>query len=197
MLGVVALLAYGLGCFCSAYYLVRWRTGLDIRTLGSGTAGARNAGRILGKAGFVLTFLGDLAKGALAIGLAQALAVGAWGEAVAFVAVVLGHLFPLQLGFRGGKGVATAYGALLILQPWVALACLVSASIGFAVTRSFTLAGVFAFVTVPLLGYWLGMAQAHWLALILVVVLLLFAHRQNTYNRLHSIFLRKSHNSEL
>ncbi len=186
MIGLIALISYGLGCFSSAYYLVRWRTGQDIRTLGSGTAGARNAGRVLGKMGFALAFLGDLAKGALAIWLAQALVVGAVGEAVAFVAVVLGHLFPIQLGLRGGKGAATAYGALLLLQPWVGVACLLIAAIGFAFTRSFTLAGLIAFLAAPLFGYWLAMAQAHWLALVVVVALLLFAHRKNILNRLHA-----------
>jgi hypothetical protein len=105
--------AYLLGCFATGYYLVRARTGRDIREIESGSTGARNVGRVLGKPGFVLTVFGDFGKGALAVwfaaeftnhnGLAMSLAV---------LAVVAGQIWPAQLRFRGGKGVATSFAAL-------------------------------------------------------------------------------------
>src|SRR5262245_25796362 len=114
--GSLVLLSYALGCFSTGYYLVRWRTGTDIRTLGTGSAGARNAGRVLGRAGFILVFAGDALKGALAVWLAKQAGLPPWGVAAALVAVVLGHLFPLQLGGRGGKGAATAFGGVCVLN---------------------------------------------------------------------------------
>jgi acyl phosphate:glycerol-3-phosphate acyltransferase len=107
------LLAYGLGCLNAGYYLLRWRDGRDIRQLGSGNAGARNVGRVLGRQGFALVFVLDAAKGVLAVTAAPH-----WAPEVAALCallVTLGHVYPVQLNWRGGKGVATAIGALLAL----------------------------------------------------------------------------------
>ena len=121
--------SYGLGCINAGYYLLRWRDGRDIRSLGSGTAGARNAGRILGRGAFVLVFVLDATKGLLAVLAAQTFApVSAPACAVA---VTLGHVFPAQLGWRGGKGVASAIGALAMLD----VAVLVAVAAAFAVAR--------------------------------------------------------------
>ena len=118
--------AYLLGCFAIGYYLVRARTGRDIREIGSGGTGARNAGRILGKSGFTLTALGDLSKGALAVWFAAEFAShNRTAMALAMLAVVVGHIWPAQLHFRGGKGVATSFGALLMFDYRVALTILV------------------------------------------------------------------------
>src|SRR5262245_50638104 len=121
---VVIVISYGLGCFSTAYYLVRWRTGQDIRSLGSGSAGARNASRVLGKGGFAITFLGDFVKGAIAVGLARYLDLPSFGLAAAYIAVVAGHLWPIQLGGKGGKGASTALGGGLVVDPMLGLATL-------------------------------------------------------------------------
>src|ERR1035441_7362285 len=112
-LGVLAG-SYVLGCFSTGYYLVRQRTGQDIRELGSGSTGARNAGRVLGCQGFWLTMAGDMAKGALAVWLALALTGNDRVAMLAWLAVVMGHIWPAQMGFRGGKGVSTSLAGLLI-----------------------------------------------------------------------------------
>lgn len=182
---LVVFIAYGLGCFSTAYYLVRWRTGQDIRALGSGSAGARNAGRVLGKSGFVVAFLGDMLKGALAIWFARWLGVGQWGESAALVAVVLGHLFPAQLGWRGGKGAATGFGAALVISWLLGLLCVLVAAIWFAFSRSFTMSGLVAFVAAPLLAYLIGLPAPYLTGLLIIVALLLFAHRGNI-RALHS-----------
>ena len=136
-------LAYGIGCLNAGYYLLRWRDGRDIRALGSGNAGARNAGRILGRGAFALVFVIDAAKGVLAV-----LAARAWAPEMAplcAVAATLGHVFPAQLGWRGGRGVATALGALAVLDLWVLVA--VAAGFGAArlVLRRTVAAGVLGF----------------------------------------------------
>jgi glycerol-3-phosphate acyltransferase PlsY len=109
--------AYSLGCLNAGYYLLRWRDGRDLRALGSGNAGARNAGRVLGTRGFALVFALDATKGLIAV-----LAARWWAPEVAAlcaVAATLGHVYPMQLQWRGGKGVATAIGALGGLNLWV------------------------------------------------------------------------------
>ncbi len=105
--------AYVLGCFATGYYLVRARTGRDLREIESGNVGARNVGRVLGKSGFTLTVLGDLSKGALAVWFAAEFANhNRLAMALATLAVVVGHIWPAQLHFRGGKGVATSFGGV-------------------------------------------------------------------------------------
>ena len=106
--GWIALGAYALGCFTTGYYLVRMWTGQDLRELGSGNVGAKNVGRVLGKTGFFLTLLADFGKGAFTIWAARHFTTDPRAVAVAALAVVAGHIWPVQLLFRGGKGMATS-----------------------------------------------------------------------------------------
>src|ERR1051326_144191 len=110
----IALGAYGLGCFTTGYYLVRLCRGCDIRDLGSGSVGAKNVARIMGWTGFLLTVLGDVGKGAFAVWAARYFATDPIIIGLALIAVVAGHIWPVQLFFRGGKGVATLLGGLVV-----------------------------------------------------------------------------------
>lgn len=143
--------AYALGCANAAYYWTRIASGVDIRETGSGAAGARNAGRLLGRKAFAGVLLLDALKGAAAVLLARSILgeVG-WVEALAAVAVVAGHVWPAQLGFRGGKGVATSLGAFTAMAPWA----LLGITLGFAAAwlfglRGFTRAGMVGFAAAP------------------------------------------------
>ena len=119
-LGIVVL-AYLMGSIPFSYLIVKARTGKDVRTLGSGNAGATNVTRAAGKAAGILAGLLDVGKGAAAVLAARALgAPPAVTGAVAFAAV-LGHCHPLFLRFRGGKGGATGGGVLAVLAPPAAL----------------------------------------------------------------------------
>jgi glycerol-3-phosphate acyltransferase PlsY len=115
--GLLAIsLAYTLGCCNASYYLVRWKTGDDLRVHGSGNAGARNVGRLLGPAWFALAFVLDAAKGAAATAIGASAAPAAPVAAGCALAAVVGHVWPAQLGWRGGKGIATAMGGTLALS---------------------------------------------------------------------------------
>lgn len=117
--GAMILFSYAMGCFCAGYYLTRLRTGQDIRSMGSGATGAKNVGRVLGAWGFVLTFLIDFAKGAAAVWLAHQFGREPPVVMMCVIAVVAGHIWPLQLKFRGGKGIATGLGAIVMFDgPW-------------------------------------------------------------------------------
>jgi len=121
-------LAAGAGYLCGSipfsWAAVRLRAGKDLRTVGSGNVGATNASRVLGRAWFPVLFALDFAKGAVPVLLAgmlcghlHPLADSLWIRCAAGAAAVLGHLFPLWLGFRGGKGVATGAGVVAVLAP--------------------------------------------------------------------------------
>lgn len=112
-------------------YLVAWAKGVNIFEHGSGNIGATNVGRVLGRKYGILVFVLDLAKGAVPAAVASWLAprldLGFWPNSLpvgAGLAAFLGHLFPVYLGFRGGKGVATGAGVVLVLLPWTALGAL-------------------------------------------------------------------------
>lgn len=107
--------SYALGCLAAAYYITRWRLGHDIRRMGSGTVGARNTGRVLGASGFLTVFVLDALKGGLAVGVAPWISPWPWLPAGALLTAVIGHCWPLQLGFHGGKGIAVTVGGGLTL----------------------------------------------------------------------------------
>jgi glycerol-3-phosphate acyltransferase PlsY len=174
-----ALEAYLLGCFATGYYLVRARTGLDIRRVQSGTVGARNAGRVLGRTGFAVTLLGDFGKGALAVWIAREWTGDNRLALFALLAVVLGHIWPVQLRFHGGKGVATSLGALLVFDYRVALVFPVLFLIGFALVRKSLLPAMFAFACLPMAAWCFNCGNYTVAMLAMLVAIILFAHRRN------------------
>jgi glycerol-3-phosphate acyltransferase PlsY len=176
--------AYLLGCIATAYYIVRLRTGQDIRQLGSGNVGGRNAGRVLGRTGFVLVAVGDALKGLLAVLFARWLGVGEWTMALVLLAVLAGHIWPAQLGFRGGKGAATFIGALAGYDLLAALLTVGLFVLLFVILRSFTLAGLLALVLTPFGMLVLGRSQFEVIAVAVPVLLVIFAHRENLRARL-------------
>jgi glycerol-3-phosphate acyltransferase PlsY len=143
---LIAVLAgsYVLGCFLAAYYVTRWRHGDDIRASGSGNAGARNMARVYGMPYAVLTLLIDGAKGAIAVWAGLYFVGFEWAGVAALLAAMVGHIWPIQLGFRGGKGVATGLGGLLFLAPLVVVTLIGVGVVTFAVTRNFFRSGLFA-----------------------------------------------------
>jgi glycerol-3-phosphate acyltransferase PlsY len=146
---VVIVVSYALGCLCAAYSLVRGMRNEDIRAVGSGNVGARNAARVLGPWAFVVVFLLDGLKGVVAVSIARYAGLDGWALAAAMVAAVLGHILPVQLSFRGGKGVATSLGALLLYDAYAlgVLAACFAAS--FLVCRRFTASGLIAYALCP------------------------------------------------
>lgn len=175
--GVVIGASYALGALNGSYYLVRLRIGRDIRTMGSGTAGARNTGRALGKAGFVAVFLWDALKGVAVVMLAKSLDVEPNVVGAAAVAVVAGHIWPPQLQFRGGKGLATSIGVLLAIgYPLIVGPVLILIPI-YAFVRQVTMTGLMAFASTPLFALWWRGWGVEVGASAVLIALVLFAHR--------------------
>ncbi len=171
--------SYFLGCFTAGYYWTRWRTGQDIRRFGSGNVGARNVGRALGAGAFTVTFLLDLAKGALAVAAAIWLGLRPEPMVICMVAVVFGHNWPMQLRFHGGKGVAVSLGALLAYDPFIVLCLVAIFLVMLAVLRSFTLSGMTAFALGPLAVFLCGLDKVEVAGMSLLAIVVLVAHRKN------------------
>lgn len=172
-------ICYLLGCFTSGYYWVRWRTGQDIRQVGSGNVGAKNVGRLLGPTAFCITLLLDVTKGVLAVALATRAGLSAEGIVACILAVVAGHNWPAQLRFHGGKGVATSIGALVALDSLAALMLLIVFLPFWALVRSFTLGGLFALAVTPLFLLLAGFENPTIAALSFLAILALITHRRN------------------
>jgi glycerol-3-phosphate acyltransferase PlsY len=156
----IVVAAYLLGSIPSGYLLVRFIQKKDIRTLGSGNIGATNVLRSGNKGLGAATFLFDVIKGALAVLVGARLStMGSphlilhQAEALAALCAVLGHMFPVWLGLRGGKGVATAFGVFLVLVPYAALGALAVFVLVFAIWRYVSLASIVSAMTFPLFAY--------------------------------------------
>jgi glycerol-3-phosphate acyltransferase PlsY len=184
--------AYLLGCLATGYYLVRARTGHDLRKLGSGSLGARNAGRVLGKIGFVITLLGDFAKGMLAVWIAREWTGDNHLALLAMLAVVVGHLWPVQLRFHGGKGVVTSLGALLVFDYRVALVFPVLFLAGFVLARKSLLPAMFAFACLPMAAWFFNDDDFTVALLALLVAMILFAHRRNLTEEFTALAARRA-----
>ena len=144
---IIIITAYLLGNISTSYIVAKRLAGVDIRTQGSGNAGSTNVLRILGKKAGALTFIGDVLKGLIAVLIARFIAYGANLDDttcayIAVVAVVLGHNYPVFLGFKGGKGVATSLGSMLGMNPLVALLCLGFFIIIVAITKYVSLGSI-------------------------------------------------------
>jgi glycerol-3-phosphate acyltransferase PlsY len=171
--------AYLLGCFTTGYYLVRISLGRDIREMESGSVGARNVGRVLGMPGFTATLVADFSKGALAVWLTRHYTQDDRLAALAMLAVVMGHIWPIQLGLRGGKGVATSLGALAAYHFYFALVFAALFAGLLLILRRTTLAGLIAFVLLPLAVMYLEPEPWHAIALSILAGMILLAHRKN------------------
>jgi glycerol-3-phosphate acyltransferase PlsY len=176
---LLIIFAYLLGSIPTGLLLSKAVAGVDPRQKGSRNIGATNVMRTVGKGLGTMTLVGDALKGLIPVCLALLLERGeAWVAAVGLAAFV-GHCFPIYLGFKGGKGVATALGIFLPLTPLAVLVdCLFFAS-GYAITRMVSVGSLLAAVAMPVL-VWLWEYPLPYLILsICVIVLIIFRHREN------------------
>jgi acyl phosphate:glycerol-3-phosphate acyltransferase len=188
----LCLFAYLLGCFTSGYYFVRWFANQDIRQIGSGNVGARNVGRLLGKKGFFLTTVCDVFKGVLVVWVAHHFTNDYRLIVLAMTAVIAGHIWPAQLKFRGGKGMATSLGTLLAFDPLLTGAFVIL-FLGFlAAFRRTVLPGLFALACLPVVDFYLSHSAAHVTLLSIWAGLVLFAHRRNIVEEFSLLAARRN-----
>lgn len=176
---IIAVISYLLGSVSSAVLLTRDALGNDVRKHGSGNAGATNVARVFGLKPGLVTLAGDMLKAALS-GLAGKLLGGETGLAVACLACLLGHCFPVFFGFKGGKGVSVA-GCLALVLDWrffIALACWFA--IMAILSRRVSFASCVSALAYPLLylRFNRGMS-AQLVVCVIMALLVLIMHREN------------------
>ena len=189
----IAILAYLLGSVPVGYLLVRVFRKQDIRRVGSGNIGATNVLRSGGKGLGLATFILDTVKGAAAVLLGAALAAPLLPtvpqrnvEALAALCAVIGHMFPVWLHFRGGKGVATGFGVFLVAAPWAALASIALFFVIFAITRYVSLSSILAAASFPIFAWFTvsGPRPAFFIAVQIIVALLIIVKHHPNIRRL-------------
>jgi glycerol-3-phosphate acyltransferase PlsY len=175
----LVVLSYLLGSVPVGIIVAKLMGGADPRESGSGNIGATNINRTLGKGAGIITLIGDMCKGAAPVYYAIYHVGGSDLISLVALAAILGHLFPIYLGFKGGKGVATGFGVLIVVSPLAALICaLVFATILFF-TRYVSLGSMYAAVTMPL-ALALVPGKLYFAPVsILIAMLIVFKHKEN------------------
>lgn len=170
--------AYLFGSISSAVIACKVMGLPDPRTQGSGNPGATNVMRLAGKKLAILVLIGDILKGFLIVLVAKSIGISSMGLSWIALAVFLGHLYPVFFEFRGGKGVATALGALLALAWPLALALMLTWLIVMFITRYVSLASIVAASSAIIYAAWLVPAN-NYLAIVLMSLLLVWRHQEN------------------
>ena len=192
---IVGMVAYLLGSISFSIIISKKMAGFDVREKGSGNAGATNMLRSVGKKAAALTLLGDALKGVVAI--IFALVVGNFAKEVdnellkyiAGILVVVGHTFPIYFGFKGGKGVATSLGVILMLNWRCGLLCLLFALLLMALTRMVSLGSCAAAVLFPVLTLFINEnytvltdgknGKVYFIYSVILAIIVLYNHRSN------------------
>ena len=188
---IVGIVAYLIGSISFSVIISKKMAGFDVREKGSGNAGATNMLRSVGKKAAILTLLGDALKGVVAI--LFAIIVGAIAKSadksllvqIAGILVVVGHTFPIFFGFKGGKGVATSLGVLLMTNWKIGLICLVFALVLMAVTRMVSLGSIGAAVLLPVLvlfihtNFTISEGSSYFVYSVILAAIVIFNHRAN------------------
>jgi acyl phosphate:glycerol-3-phosphate acyltransferase len=176
---VLVALGYLSGSIPYGVLITRRLKGVDVRKSGSGNIGATNVARVAGKSLGIAVLLLDAAKGALPVWLATFLMDFPWIVASVGLAAFLGHVFPVWLRFRGGKGVATALGVLLVLQPWSALAGLAAYGLLFALFRVSSIGSLAGGILAVAVSFLVPAPLPYSLLTLVLFALILFTHRGN------------------
>ncbi len=188
---LTAVIAYLIGSINFSVILSKKIAGFDVREKGSGNAGTTNMLRSVGKGAAALTLICDVLKGVIAILIAMFIGWAFQIEnqsllvQIAGIAVVLGHTFPIFFGFKGGKGVATSLGILIMSNWQIGLICLVFGILLIALTRMVSLGSCAAAVLFPVLtlfiteNYIVSQGSGYLIYSIILAIIVLFNHREN------------------
>ena len=185
---IFGLIAYLIGSIPTAVWIGKATYGVDVREHGSNNAGATNTFRVLGKKAGVTVLLIDIVKGFLPVFLPNLFKVGPWNsdelitvQIVAALCAVLGHVFPLYAGFKGGKGVATSLGVIIGIHPPAAGLCILLFLIIFLSFHFVSLGAICAAIAFPLILTFVFNVTSVWLLgfSVLLSAIVVFAHKKN------------------
>jgi acyl phosphate:glycerol-3-phosphate acyltransferase len=180
------LISYLLGSLMAGYFVVMFFGKKDIRVEGSGNVGARNAGRVLGKTSFVLTFVGDGLKGAIVILIGEYFGMSPGLILIGLGFAILGHVKPITLKFKGGMGISTFIGGMIAFEPLTALVIISGFLVLYPFFKSFTFAGLGSFILIPACFYFLEI-QAHIIFISsILVMIIIYIHREDIIDRVNN-----------
>ena len=179
---LAVVIAYLLGCIPFGVIVAR-AYGVDLRGEGSGNIGATNALRVIGRKAGAITLIGDIGKGALAVYIAGTLA-GRDAAVLAAAAAVLGHDFPVFMRFKGGKGVATSLGALVVVEPLTGLVCIAAWLLVMLAFRYSSLSALASFGLLPVVALVAHVDDRWFLALSLFLTVLIYVKHKDNIARL-------------
>jgi glycerol-3-phosphate acyltransferase PlsY len=185
--GFIAVLAlivcYLVGSIPTAYILVKWVTGTDVRTVGSGNVGATNAGRLLGRWGFITVLVLDALKGFIPVFIMQRFAIETELSAnlalFAATGVIIGHAYTIFLDFKGGKGVATGLGVFLALAPLAVLLAVIVFVVVVLIFRMISLGSMLAAIALSAGVVFLHDRKELWVFTAVVALFVIIKHRSN------------------
>ncbi len=181
LLGVLGVVAYFIGNISPSTIMAK-RQGLDIKSEGSGNAGTTNALRVMGKKAGAITCIVDILKGVVAVLIGMFVA-GNPGAYICALCVFLGHVWPLVYKFKGGKGVATAFGAVLAVNPLLALIALVIVAIVVFTSKRMSLGSIVGAIAFAVLAIFLEPGFAA--PAIVMAIIMLIKHRANIVRLIH------------
>ncbi|MEC1525167.1 glycerol-3-phosphate acyltransferase [Neobacillus niacini] len=184
MLWLYFIISYLIGSIMFGFLITKIIYHKDIRIQGSGNVGARNAGRLHGKMAFVLIFLGDALKGGLVILAARYLQFSESIQLLGLAIAILGHIKPVTLKFKGGKGISTFIGGMITFEPLMIPVIILGFGLLYPFLKSFTLAGLGAFLFIPVV---LFLKNNDWpsCSIVLGIIAMLYAaHAENLKERL-------------
>jgi len=173
------ILCYLIGAIPFGLLFTRWFSDIDVRTVGSGNIGATNVLRAAGKKAAILTLFADCLKGLLPVLATRLLFHDDLTSVLSGAGALLGHTFPVYLGFKGGKGVATSFGVALALTPLAALLSLVTWAVAAYLWRYSSLAALTAFALYPLYTFTLYRSQNLQLLSLFLFGMIYAKHREN------------------
>ena len=176
---ILIIASYLLGAIPTGVILAKAFAGRDIRQEGSGNIGATNVTRVLGKKVGALTLVGDLLKGFIPVWAGYHLVSSLEVVCLMGLAAFLGHLFPIYLGFKGGKGVATALGVFLYLSPIVILIEVIIFAFVVGIWKYVSLGSIIAAAAMPLLLLMIAFPKPIVLLSIVFAILIIIKHRSN------------------
>jgi len=187
---LLIILAYLIGSIPSALLISRKFFGVDIRNFGSGNMGATNSFRVLGTRYGIMVMFFDILKGMLAVSLYNFIpyylhSSNMWDRTNFMIglglAAVIGHIFPIYVGFRGGKGVATLFGMILAVQPVIAGSCVAVFLLALYCTRYVSLSSILAGLSLPICVLWIWNDEVvlYRIFAVLVATLIIFTHQKN------------------
>ena len=181
LLGVVGLIAYFIGNISPSTIMAK-RQGLDIKKEGSGNAGTTNALRVMGKKAGAITCIVDILKGVVAV-LIGTLILGSAGGYLAAICVFLGHVWPIVYKFKGGKGVATAFGAVLAVKPLLALISLGIVAIVVFTSKRMSLGSIIGAIAFAVLSIFLE--PGFFVYACVMAIIMIIKHRANIVRLIH------------